>query len=97
VIFPRALHDALPIFFLHEVGRGAADRSYGIQVAKLAGLPAAVVERARDVLARLEQGAGSPRATSIVDDRPLFSTALRQPAPRPRSEEHTSELQSRAN
>ena len=42
------------VIFLHEVGKGAADRSYGIQVARLAGLPAAVVERARDVLQQLE-------------------------------------------
>ncbi len=42
------------VIFLHEVGPGAADRSYGIQVARLAGLPASVVARARDVLTRLE-------------------------------------------
>ena len=42
------------LVFLHEVVRGAADRSYGIQVAKLAGLPASVVKRARKVLADLE-------------------------------------------
>ena len=41
------------VIFLHEVGPGAADRSYGIQVARLAGLPAAVVARARDVLNEL--------------------------------------------
>src|ERR1700676_1864394 len=42
------------VVFLHEVVAGAADRSYGIQVAKLAGLPAAVIERASVVLAELE-------------------------------------------
>ena len=47
------------VVFLHEVVPGAADRSYGIQVAKLAGLPAAVIERAKLVLAKLE--AGRPR------------------------------------
>ena len=47
------------VVFLHEVVAGAADRSYGIQVAKLAGLPASVIERARLVLAKLE--AGGPR------------------------------------
>ena len=40
--------------FLHEVINGSADRSYGIQVARLAGLPDAVVQRARDVLDQLE-------------------------------------------
>ena len=42
------------VVFLHEVVAGAADRSYGIQVAKLAGLPASVIERAKVVLAKLE-------------------------------------------
>ncbi len=44
------------VVFLHEVAAGAADRSYGIQVAKLAGLPPAVVERAKAILAELEKG-----------------------------------------
>src|SRR6187397_3708817 len=43
------------VVFLHEVVAGVADRSYGIQVAKLAGLPASVIERAKLVLAKLEQ------------------------------------------
>ncbi len=61
------------VVFLHEVVPGTADRSYGIQVAKLAGLPAAVTARAHEVLAQLErsQGGGGPRA--LVDDLPLFS------------------------
>jgi DNA mismatch repair protein MutS len=68
------------VVFLHEIVPGVADRSYGIQVAKLAGLPAAVVDRARQVLAELEKtGAGS---ASIVDDLPLFTAARRRgPAP----------------
>ena len=44
------------VVFLHEVAKGAADRSYGVQVARLAGLPAAVVQRAKDVLHQLETG-----------------------------------------
>ena len=52
-------------------GRGAADRSYGIQVAKLAGLPASVIERAKLVLAKLEaEDRASPRG---FDDLPLFA------------------------
>jgi len=69
------------VVFLHEVGKGAADRSYGVQVARLAGLPAAVVERAKDVLHQLEQGEQSGRADRLVDDLPLFSAMLkREPA-----------------
>ena len=58
--------------FLHEVARGAADRSYGVQVARLAGLPEAVVERAREVLRMLEEGETTGKAARIVDDLPLF-------------------------
>ena len=63
------------VIFLHEVVRGAADRSYGVQVARLAGLPSAVVERARQVLERLEKGdrRGSPHPDDLFDDLPLFS------------------------
>ena len=64
------------LIFLHEAGPGPADRSYGVQVAKLAGVPAAVVARARDVLARLEREAGAP---ARLDDLPLFA-AVAQPA-----------------
>jgi DNA mismatch repair protein MutS len=70
------------VVFLHEVGKGAADRSYGVQVAKLAGLPAAVVSRARQVLARLEAGeAGGARTARLVDDLPLFQAAAGAPEP----------------
>ncbi len=72
------------VIFLHEVMEGAADRSYGVQVARLAGLPAAVVERARVVLEALEQGEreGGAKARALVDDLPLFALAAR-PAPAP--------------
>lgn len=63
------------VIFLHEVGPGAADRSYGVQVAKLAGLPQAVVTRARDVLKQLEEGEISGKANKLIDDLPLFSVA----------------------
>ena len=59
------------VVFLHEVVPGAADRSYGIQVAKLAGLPASVIERAKLVLAKLEaEDRASPPG---FDDLPLFA------------------------
>ena len=57
------------LVFLHEVVAGAADRSYGIQVAKLAGLPAPVIRRARKVLADLE----ASRPAGTIDALPLFS------------------------
>jgi DNA mismatch repair protein MutS len=60
------------IVFLHEVIPGAADRSYGIQVAKLAGLPKPVIARARQVLARLEKTQGKPNA-EVLKDLPLFA------------------------
>jgi DNA mismatch repair protein MutS len=70
------------VVFLHEVGPGAADRSYGIQVAKLAGLPAAVVSRAQAVLEKLEAGEQSGAVAALADDLPLFAAHLRrQPAP----------------
>jgi DNA mismatch repair protein MutS len=73
------------IVFLHKVKPGAADRSYGIQVAKLAGLPAAVLGRATEVLALLEKAeARKPRGASLggsLDDLPLFAAARPRSAP----------------
>ncbi|GEO83643.1 MULTISPECIES: DNA mismatch repair protein MutS [Alphaproteobacteria] len=66
------------VIFLHEVGPGAADRSYGIQVARLAGLPASVVARARDVLSLLEDADRKNPASSLIDDLPLFQVAVRR-------------------
>lgn len=61
------------VIFLHEVRKGAADRSYGVQVARLAGLPQSVVDRAKVVLEALEQGdrQGGKQA-ALIDDLPLF-------------------------
>ncbi len=73
------------VIFLHEVRKGAADRSYGVQVARLAGLPAAVVDRAKVVLEALESGErqGGARPKALIDDLPLFSVApSAPPAPR---------------
>jgi len=61
---------------LHEVADGAADRSYGIAVAKLAGLPPAVVARARSVLSKLEAGRDATGGIAAgLDDLPLFAAA----------------------
>ena len=64
------------LVFLHEAGPGCADRSYGVQVARLAGVPAVVVARAREVLSRLETEAVSHEG---LQELPLFAAA----APRP--------------
>ena len=77
------------VIFLHEVHRGAADRSYGVQVARLAGLPDSVVARARVVLDALEKGEreGGGKKQMVIDDLPLFSVAAPPPpAARARSE-----------
>jgi DNA mismatch repair protein MutS len=63
------------VVFLHEVAPGAADRSYGIHVAQLAGLPAAVIARAEEVLGILEQGEQAGTLARLADDLPLFSAA----------------------
>jgi len=64
------------IRFLHEIGPGAADRSYGIHVAKLAGVPAAVILRAEQILKTLESGEQAGALTRLADDLPLFSNTL---------------------
>jgi DNA mismatch repair protein MutS len=65
------------VIFLHEVVPGVADRSYGIQVAKLAGLPEPVLARASEVLELLEQNEEAKARKELIDDLPLFA------APRP--------------
>ncbi|MEO5336828.1 MAG: DNA mismatch repair protein MutS [Magnetospirillum sp. WYHS-4] len=69
------------VVFLHEVAPGAADRSYGIHVARLAGLPKAAVDRAEEVLATLEQGDSSGAVARLADDLPLFAAARAAPPP----------------
>ena len=68
------------VVFLHEVLPGSADRSYGIQVAKLAGLPPAVISRAKSVLAKLEAADRGQNARALVDDLPLFAVPSRAAA-----------------
>ena len=75
------------VIFLHEVVDGAADRSYGVQVDKLAGLPEAVVDRARDVLELLEEAERSGgKSARLVDDLPLFSAPT---TAKPRAKQNT--------
>ena len=67
------------LVLLHEVAKGPADRSYGLAVAKLAGLPAPVLARARSVLAKLEQGrAATGGIAAGLDDLPLFAATAQQ-------------------
>lgn len=64
------------VVFLHEVVPGKADRSYGIQVARLAGLPSGVIDRAREVLSLLEESDRAETHARIIDDLPLFSVPI---------------------
>ena len=75
------------VVFLHEVGPGTADRSYGIHVARLAGLPNSVTTRAEEVLEILEKGEQAGALARLADDLPLFTAARRraEPAPPPES------------
>jgi DNA mismatch repair protein MutS len=80
------------VIFLHEVVAGAADRSYGIQVAKLAGLPGAVVARASTLLAELEAGDRSAPVEKMMDDLPLFASVMQATAAAPVSGSAKDEL-----
>jgi DNA mismatch repair protein MutS len=71
------------IVFLHEVVPGVADRSYGIHVAKLAGLPEAVVTRAEEVLRALEEGREGHKPLARIDDLPLFGASAPEPKTSP--------------
>jgi len=80
------------VVFLHEVVPGAADRSYGIQVAKLAGLPRSVIERAKLVLAQLEEEDRLSPARKLIDDLPLFAATRGPAAPRPQADSSLAAL-----
>jgi len=71
------------VVFLHQVKAGAADRSYGVQVARLAGLPDAVIARAREVLGALESGEqeGAVKSNAVLDGLPLFAATQARPEP----------------
>jgi DNA mismatch repair protein MutS len=81
------------VVFLHEVAPGAADRSYGIAVAKLAGLPTKVIERAKVVLAKLEAEDRTGPTRALIDDLPLFAARPPpSPTPSPPLREEVSDL-----
>jgi DNA mismatch repair protein MutS len=69
------------IIFLHEIAPGVADRSYGIHVAQMAGLPSSVIARAEEVLGMLENRAEENKALRGVENLPDFKSAIVKPAP----------------
>lgn len=71
------------IIFLHKVINGAANRSYGIHVAKIAGLPKAVIARAKDILHHLENKEKTNKKDTIQSELPLFSQARNEEKPTP--------------
>jgi DNA mismatch repair protein MutS len=71
------------VIFLHEVVPGVADRSYGIQVARLAGIPPSAIARASEILENLEQGEKSADLKAMFDDLPLFSVSRPPPTAQP--------------
>jgi DNA mismatch repair protein MutS len=79
------------VVFLHEVVPGAADRSYGLQVARLAGLPPAVIERARMILSELERTDRERPKRALVDDLPLFAAPVRVEPPKPAARDRLRE------
>jgi len=82
------------VIFLHEVRKGTADRSYGVQVARLAGLPEVVVARARVVLDALEKGEreGGSSRKALIDDLPLFAAKPSAPRSKPVASEVEARL-----
>ena len=81
------------IVFVRRVVPGAADRSYGIQVARLAGMPPAVVQRAREILGGLEAGSGLPAKTTAAPAQGQASVAPKKaPQVKPTGKEAGPEL-----
>ncbi len=80
----RAREHKGDLVLLHELGEGPADRSYGIAVARLAGLPPAVLARAKSVLSKLEAGRAKTGGLAAgLDDLPLFSQLVEEAKPDP--------------
>ena len=78
--------------FLHKIVAGGADRSYGVHVAELAGLPKAVIERAREVLAAFEDGAPRAGGGNGAKAKASSSQQLALPAARPPILDELAEL-----
>jgi DNA mismatch repair protein MutS len=80
------------VIFLHEVRPGAAEGSYGVQVARLAGLPPSVIARAREVLEQLEAGEREGAAAGLADALPLFQARVAVAPPPARKSEAEARL-----
>ena len=80
------------VVFLHEVVPGVAERSYGLQVARLAGLPAGVIVRAGAILKHLEKAERDRPSKPRIDDLPLFANLSPPPMPEPVAEATDDEL-----
>jgi DNA mismatch repair protein MutS len=80
------------VVFLHEVVPGVAERSYGLQVARLAGLPGSVVARAGAILKSLEKAERGRPARARIDDLPLFAALAPPPPPEPPAEDPLGSL-----
>jgi DNA mismatch repair protein MutS len=80
------------VVFLHEVIKGAADRSYGVHVAQLAGLPPSVVARAHAVLAELEAADRRAPVETLIDDLPLFARLSDKPSTKDTLRESLKEI-----
>jgi DNA mismatch repair protein MutS len=70
------------VIFMHEVQNGAADRSYGIHVAELAGLPKLAITRANQVLKVIEQEKRNKALTNVEDELPLFEVLKKEQTPK---------------
>ncbi|MCY1643943.1 DNA mismatch repair protein MutS [Methylorubrum sp. SL192] len=79
----KVAEDRGDVVFLHEVVPGVAERSYGLQVARLAGLPPSVVARAGAILKGLESSERERPARRKIDDLPLFASLAAAPPPPP--------------
>lgn len=79
----KVAEDRGEVVFLHEVVPGVAERSYGLQVARLAGLPPSVVARAGAILKGLESSERERPARRKIEDLPLFASLSAAPPPPP--------------
>tara|TARA_B100001142_G_C13946993_1_gene505507 strand:+ start:24 stop:371 length:348 start_codon:yes stop_codon:yes gene_type:complete len=70
------------VVFLHEVAPGSADRSYGIHVGQLAGLPKTVIDRAEEILAALQSSDQGRTVAHLGDELPLFQKSKRATEPK---------------
>ncbi len=81
------------IIFLHQVEPGMANRSYGIHVARLAGIPNVVIQRAENILHRIETGKSAHNISEISEDLPLFSTLKEKTSENPTHDKIVSKLE----